>query len=199
MKLLKTKDLLTEPRSGNPAAFETIYRQMAARLLHYVDSRIRDVAVSEEIVQEIFVSLWLSKADFNSMNALESYLFKASKYQILNHIRSEKVRSRYIEHLALFVAQKHDNNVEQLMDMRDLNAAIEQHIQMLPPKCQEAFRLSRFKHKSIAETAQLMGISTRTVENYLTQARKHLRKHLSQHQWVIALIYLTRDIEHIVF
>lgn len=191
MESLETKDLLTALQNRSTVAFETIYHQMADRLLRYIDSRIHDSAISEEIVQEIFVSLWLSKAEFESLSALEAYLFKASKYQILNHIRSEKVRHRYIEHLALFVAQEYDNSVEQFMDMTDLKAAIEQHIRQLPPKCQEAFRLSRFMHKSIAETAQLMGISTRTVENYITQALSHLRKNLSQYQWTVLMIYLS--------
>jgi len=191
MDNLETRDLLTALQNGSTVAFETIYHQMANRLLSFVNSRVHDRAVSEEIIQEIFVSLWLGKASFESFSALEAYLFKASKYQILNYIRSEKVRHRYAEHLALYFVQEYDSHVEQMMDMTDLKAVIDQHIAQLPPKCQEAFRLSRFMHKSIKETAQLMGISSRTVENYITQALKHLRKNLSQYQWTMVLIYLS--------
>lgn len=190
MENLETKDILTAFQNGSTTAFEQIYSRMADRLLHYVNSRVYDREISEEIVQEIFVSLWLKKTEFDSFPALEAYLFKASKYQILNHMRSEKVRQRYAEHFTLFFAQEYDNNTEQLMDMTDLKAVIEQHITQLPPKCQEAFRLSRYRHKSITETAQLMGISTRTVENYITQALKHLRKNLSHYQWTMAIAYL---------
>jgi len=196
MENLENKDLLAALQNGSKTAFETIYHRLADRLLQYIHNRVRDRLISEEIVQEIFVSLYLSQPGFQSYSALEGYLFKAAKYQILNHIRSEKVRQRYTEHLALFVAQEYDNSIEQLMDMNDIKAAIEQHIKQLPPKCQEAFRLSRFMHKSITETAQLMGISTRTVENYITQALRHLRKNLSQYQWTVLLIYLSSGLSY---
>lgn len=191
MENLETKDLLTALQNGSRSAFETIYHRLANKLLHYINNRVHDRAISEEILQEIFLSLWLSKADFESFSALEAYLFKASKYQILNYIRSEKVRHRYAEHLTLFFAQEYDNSVEQMIDLTDLKAVIEQHIEELPPKCQEAFRLSRYMHKSIAETAELMDISPRTVENYITQALKHLRKNLTHYQWIMAMIYLS--------
>src|SRR5690606_15640268 len=135
MQGLETTDLLTALQDRSTAAFSIVYHQMADRLLHYVYKRVHDITISEEIVQEIFVSLWLSKAKFEAFSALEAYLFKAAKYQILNHIRSEKVRHRYTEHLALFVVQEYDNSVEQLIDMADLKAAVEQYIGQLPPKC----------------------------------------------------------------
>lgn len=191
MENLETKHLLNALQNGSKSAFETIYHRLADKLLQYINSRVRDREVSEEIVQEVFLSLWLNKTEFESFSALEAYLFKASKYQILNYIRSEEVRNRYAEHLTLFFAQEYDNSVEQMINMEDLKAVIEQHIEQLPPKCQEAFRLSRYMHKSIAETAELMGISTRTVENYITQALTHLRKNLTHYHWIMAMIYLS--------
>lgn len=187
---LETEDLLTALQSGNKAAFEAIYNRMAAKLLQYVNSRVHDRLISEEIVQEVFVSLWIRRKELGMGVALEPYLFSACKYQVLSYIRSEKVRHRYAEHLTLFATQQHDNSAEELMNLADLKAVIEEHIAQLPPKCQEAFRLSRYTHKSITEIAQAMGISTRTVENYITQALKHLRNNLSHYQWLLMMMVL---------
>lgn len=187
----ETRQLLVELQQGSRTAFEKVYRLLANKLLGYIHSRIGDKSVSEEMVQEIFVSLWTNKTRFEHISALEAYMFKACKYQILNYIRSEKVRYRYLEHFSLFFVQEQDNSVEQMMDMTDLKAVIDQHIAQLSPKCKEAFQLNRFMHKSITETAELMNISTRTVENYITQALSHLRKNLSQYQWMLFLISLS--------
>ncbi|WP_353197723.1 RNA polymerase sigma-70 factor, partial [Parapedobacter defluvii] len=181
--------LLEALRNGDVKAFEQIYLQMGEKLLHYVHSRVQNREVSEELVQEIFVSLWSRRHELGRGIVLEPYLFSAAKYKILSHIRSEKVRQRYAEHFALFVAQQHANTTADLLDMADLEAVIEERISTLPPKCQQAFRMSRFAHKSIAEIADEMDISARTVENYITKALKYLREALSRGQWTFVLIW----------
>jgi RNA polymerase sigma-70 factor (ECF subfamily) len=50
----------------------------------------------------------------------------------------------------------------------------------LPGKCQLAFHMSRMEHTPIAEIAEKMNISPRTVENYITQALRHLRACVSE-------------------
>lgn len=181
--------LMQSLKNDDTDAFEDIYRHMAAKLLQYVNSRVRDRELSEEIVQEVFISLWVRRHKLGPEVALESYLFSAAKYQVLSHVRSEKVRHKYAEHFALFVAQHQATITEDLVNMADLKAVIDEQISQLPPKCQQAFRLSRYAYKSIPEIAEEMGISTRTVENYITQALKHLRKALSQSQWALIALW----------
>ena len=137
----------------------------------------------------MFVSLWKRRAELNIQTTLEPYLFGAAKFQILNYFRSEKVKQKYTDHFSLFTAQS-NNKVKDLMHLRDLQSAIGKYIQDLPPKCQSAFRLSRFDHKTIDEIAEVMNISPRTVENYLTQALRHLRIKLARYPWVLILILM---------
>ncbi len=182
--------LIASLKRGDHLAFEQIYRQSAVKLLQYIFGRVHNREVSEELLQDVFLSLWARRAELNIRSSLESYLFGAAKYQILGYIRSEKMQQKYVDHLALFTATL-DNATEDLMDMTDLKAVIDEHLSSLPPKCGQAFRLSRFEHKTIAEIATEMGISTRTVENYLTQALKHLRTGLTQYQWLQVLLWLS--------
>lgn len=180
--------LLKALQNGDKSAFESIYLRFGEKLVRYVASRVRDHSISEEIVQELFLTLWVRREKIAPDTALEAYLFNAAKYKILSHIRSEKVRQRYAEHFTLFVAQHQSNMAVELLDLADLKALIEERISALPPKCQQAFRMSRFGHKTIAEIAEEMGISKRTVENHLTKALKYLRETLSQSQWTFVLI-----------
>lgn len=179
--------LLAALQVGDTAAFETIYQRMAEKLLHYVDSRVHNREQSEEIVQEIFVSLWVRRQDIDIHSSIDAYLYAAAKYQLLNYIRSESVRQKYAEHFSLF-ATTQSKNTEEFINLSDLKATIEEHVARLPPKCQQVFRLSRFTGRSIQDIADEMSISTRTVENYITQALKHLRQALSQYPWIIILM-----------
>lgn len=182
--------LLKALQNGDKSAFEYIYRRFGGNLVRYVASRVQNRSISEEIVQEIFLSLWIRREKIALETELEAYLLSAAKYKILSHIRSEKVRRNYAEHFALFVAQHQSNVTAELLDLADLKVFIDERVSTLPPKCQQAFRMSRFSHKSTAEIAEEMGISTRTVENYITKALKCLREALSKGPWTFVLIGL---------
>lgn len=175
-----TDNLLPLLKSGDMKAFEIIYDLYADNLFRYIYSRVRIKEISEEIIQEIFVSLWTKRETLVITSSLESYLYGAAKYKILSYMRSDKVRKQYAADFTLFVAGRYDNSVEEWTDLTDLQSTVERSIQELPDKCQTAFRLSRMEHLPIPHIAERMNISTRTVENYLSQALRHLRTSLGE-------------------
>ena len=182
-------NLLPLLNNGDQRAFEVIYDRFADRLYRYVYSRIRVKETSEEIIQEIFVSLWVRRGSLEITTSLDSYLFGTAKHKILSHIRSEGVRKKYAAELALFAAERIDNNSsEELLELKDLEQTIEDRISELPEKCQTAFRMSRMEHEPIQHIAERMNISNRTVENYISQALKHLRISLGEFLAVIILL-----------
>lgn len=174
-------------QKGDRTAFEQVYHAIAPNLLQHINQRIRNREASEEIVQEIFLSLWIRRNELEIHTDLKAYLYGAAKFQVLNFIRSAKTHQKYIDHLLLFIAQREQSTPEQAIYARELATLVDQFTGELPPKCRKAFQLSRFEHKSIPEIAEEMGISTRTVENYLTQALKHLRTALARHAWLVVL------------
>lgn len=185
--------LLRALKSGDRAAFDGIYDVMAAPLLHYISQRIQDRESSEELVQEIFLSLWSRREEIDIRTDIRAYLFGAAKFQVLNYIRSEKVHRKYMEHLALFALQSGQSDqvfADHSLRAKDLTVLVERYLRQLPAKCQQAFRLSRFEQKTIPEIALEMNISTRTVENYLTRALKHLRDALSKYTWLLMILNL---------
>lgn len=183
-------NLLSLLNSGDQRAFEAIYDCFADRLYQYAYSRIRVKETSEEIVQEIFVSLWVRRGSLEITASLDSYLFGAAKHKILSHIRSERVRKKYAAELARFAAERMDNSSEELLELKDLEQTIKERISELPEKCQAVFRMSRMEHEPIQRIAERMNISSRTVENYISQALKHLRVSLGEFLAVI-ILFLT--------
>jgi len=159
---------------GDKAAFESIYNRHADALFRFVNSRIASKEDSQEIIQEIFIWLWTKRASLHNVQSLRAYLFSAAKHSLFNYFRSAKVRKRYAEDFIRFEST-HKNATEQEMNLQDIHGSLEESLSSLPERCQTAFRLSRIEHMPIRDIAQKMAISTRTVENYITQALKHLR------------------------
>jgi RNA polymerase sigma-70 factor (family 1) len=171
-------ELLTLLGQHDEQAFGALYDRYADKLYRFVYSRVRQKENTEEIIQEIFLSLWAKRDTLLVTFSLDSYLYGAAKHKIFSYIRSEKVRKKYAVDFTLFAAERLDNSLEELVNLKDLQESLARSLATLPEKCQLAFRLSRMEHLPIAQIAEQMNISTRTVENYLSQALRQLRASL---------------------
>ncbi|MCD9015244.1 RNA polymerase sigma factor [Parachryseolinea silvisoli] len=165
------------------AAFTTIYSRYFARMLKYVYRRLPERAAAKDIVQEIFVSIWTRRYRLEIDAPLEAYLYGACKLKLMTHSRAVAIRQRYALELIKY-AVKHANNVQTATNIHDMELVIELTIRTLPPKCQAIFRLSRHDYLTIKEIGERMTISTRAVENYLSQALRALRLTLKPPDWL---------------
>ena len=78
--------------NGDVDAFKHFFDTYYSDLCNFVNVYIKNQFVSEEIVQEIFVHFWENKEKLNVNTSVKSYLYSATKYKGLNHIRNTKRR-----------------------------------------------------------------------------------------------------------
>ena len=157
-------------------AFEEIYLRYWRKLYSGAYKRLMSREIAEEIVQDIFTSLWVNRHTAK-IDVLSSYLLAAVKYKVINHLEKEMSRRLYVEtqiRSALIV----DNSTEDTVLLNELNSALEKEIQKLPPKRKQIFKMSREDHLSIKEVASNLGISEKTAENQLGKALKVLKLNL---------------------
>lgn len=167
LKLLKQQEL---------GAFEEIYLRYWKKLYSAAYKRVQSREVAEELVQDIFTSLWM-KRDILSVETLSAYLFSAIKYKVINYLEKEMSRRVYAE-VQLGSVVSGVNSTEEEVLLNELNRALEEEIQKLPPKRQQIFKMSRQDHLSIKQVASTLGISEKTAENQLGKALKVLKVNL---------------------
>lgn len=180
--------LVTLLKQGNALAFQKIYNCYWNKLFAYTYNRLHIREASEEVVQDVFFSLWAKRESIIITSSLSAYLYGATRHRLLNELRSVKVRKIYASDYGSFIKNLYDNsNIEQ-QDVKDLEDSIEARVSKLPKQCQAVFRLSRHEYIPNQSIAERLRISTKTVENYLTQALKHLRTSLGE--FLVFLIIL---------
>lgn len=81
--------LVQRIREGDGDAWQALIDRYEGRLLAYTDSRIRNRATSEDIVQEAFVGFLISLPNYDGSRPLESYLFSICAYKLTDHLRRE--------------------------------------------------------------------------------------------------------------
>ncbi|MFP6674841.1 MAG: sigma-70 family RNA polymerase sigma factor [Pirellulaceae bacterium] len=81
--------LIERIRSGDGDAWVDLIGRYEGRLLAFVESRLRNRAASEDIVQEAFVGFLNSLPNYDGRRPLESYLFSICAYKLTDHLRRE--------------------------------------------------------------------------------------------------------------
>lgn len=142
-------------------------------------ARVRSKEITEEIVQELFTSLWDKRATHSIQN-LSAYLYQAVKFKALNVIESKLVHEKYWNYYRNFVPQREDTT-QIVVEYDDLMEAIEVGMNQLPEKSKKVFRLHRIEGWSVPEIAGLLNLSEKAIQYHLTQSVKKLRVHLKNY------------------
>lgn len=81
--------LIDRIRAGQSDAWGTLIERFEGRLLAFVDSRLRDRAASEDVVQETFVGFLTSLPNYDAARSLETWLFSIAAHKLTDALRRQ--------------------------------------------------------------------------------------------------------------
>lgn len=171
---LELVGLLSE---GNAAAFKQIYHRYWDKLLYLAGKKLQDVQEAENVVQDIFLSMWDRRAELDVRSTLEGYLVVSVKYRVLNVLATQQRLKQYQE--VTRGNNLENTTTESFAGIKEIQSLLALLTDKLPEKCRLAYKLRNegFSHREIAGH---MEISEKTVENHIGRALKELRLGLRQ-------------------
>lgn len=173
---LSDADLVFLIRNGDKNAFEHIYKVHVQHLYRFARKNISVHEDCEEIIQNVFLSLWERHQTLNIVT-IKFYLLNCVRYGIIHYIRRKKIIQKYRDHFLLFEAV-YDTLPENEKDPDTVASILEKSIEQLPPRCQQVVKLRLSEDLSNKEIAERLNITTRTVEAQFYRAFNQLRVHL---------------------
>jgi len=174
-------ELVARVRAGDAAGLEAIFRAFAAPLAAFAYRYVRSRDTAAELVQDVFYRIWRSREAWHIEGSLQAYLYRATRNRVLDYLKHERIERRWAERSA---AQRTDLEAPSLpsadaaVETADLVARLEQVLDELPERRRQVFLLRWKEGKSYDEIARLLGVTTKTVENQMTQALRTLRRRL---------------------
>lgn len=184
---LKGKDILIEISKGNSVVFKELFQEYYSVLCHFSERYVLDLAIAEDIVQEIFTKLWERKEGVVINTSIKSYLFQTTKNYSLNYIKHNAAQKKYEAHKK-YVSK--DSFFYEAMEAEEINLFVYKAMDLLPPKCRQIFQMNLFEDKTHDEIAVEMGITKKTVYNQLGKALKIIREYLVDNEIVISFLSL---------
>lgn len=171
---LNEKGLLKSVKLEDGSSFEKIYKQYWSELYIYAFNVLPEREICEDIVQEIFIDLWVKRQDV-FISDLNSYLYQSVKYQIFNQFRKSKYKKQLLMKFNLINSQY---KIDELYEMRELKMNIKSVISKLPKQRRLIFQMSRYEGLSNKQISENLNISLQTVKNQISESLKFVRKSL---------------------
>lgn len=161
---------------GSNEAFTAIYNHYFESLYLYAFRVLKDEFAAEDVVQELFLSIWKQRNTLQINTTLKAYLYTANRYLIVKAVRRQENTESLFDKLEerIWGAPEQEN----ILHLKELQAKVQGIVDNLPEKCKEIYLLSREAKRTHKEIAAQLGISEKTVENQLTIALKKIRTSL---------------------
>ena len=169
-------------QQGDDEAFERVFRAYYAPLGTFAFRFVRDAAMAEDVVQDVFAALWSSRRTLAVRTSLRAYLYAAVRNRALNILKHDDVVEDW-------ETDESDDDARALhapppqpdaiLDARILNDELSAAFAALPQRQAEVMRLRWRDELSYAEIAEALGISVKGVEKHLARGLVALRSRLS--------------------
>lgn len=174
---------------GNEKAFRTVYDAYFPRVSAYIFKLCKSGSATEEIVQDIFLKLWMNRAAMDQVENPEAYIFSMARNKTIDYLRMLARETDLIQVLGTHL-QTPANDAEEKLNAEGLRTLIEAALEKLSEQKKKIFQLSRNEGLSHDEIAALMHLSKSTVKNHLSETLQQVREHLRKQPNSDALLLL---------
>jgi RNA polymerase sigma-70 factor, ECF subfamily len=162
------------------SAFQAHYVELCEYVLRFVGS----AGAAQDLVQDLFLRLWDSRAQRRAKYLTRPYLFVAARNRALKYLRHRRVAAAWIERASREEAPT-ASSPEDLYLRRELADAVARAIAELPTGCREIFVLRRHQQLSYSEIAARAGVSLGTVKSQMWRATVLLKEKLAPYLFIL--------------
>lgn len=167
------RQLIEMLREGDSLSFEILFQQYYARFYNFVRNLIKDKSIAEDLVQNVFMKVWINRKNLRSDQSIHNYIYVLTKHEVLNHVRNRKICMQ-VEKLLIPDTSISGETLD-FISIRELDSSIRKFIADMPEQRRKIFMMSRYKGLSNKEIANLLGLSVRTVDRHINLALTSLK------------------------
>ncbi len=161
--------------SGNSKAYDFLMESYYKKLCAYAYTLTKDHANAEDIVQTVFVEIWINRGKINPDLSIKSYMYRSVYNGFIDQYRKKKpvtyLEKKYLEAIDLVIESEKE-------DVDELIKIVNSEIEKLPSKCKKIFLLNKKEGLTHIEISEYLDISIKTVEGHMTRAFKILGEKL---------------------
>jgi len=181
-------ELVIKLQKGDVEAFDLVYSKYAGKLYGFAFKYLKSATETEELVQSVFLKVWENQNNLRKESSFKSYLFTIAYNEICNLFKRRAHLQKFIGNQLI---EKHPTSSE-TEEMINYNSILEQLYEIiakLPERQRTIFLKSRQEGKTNKEIATELGLSSGTVDNYMSESLKFIRSNLQDKNFSLLLLF----------
>lgn len=195
------KELACRLITGDMEAFNEIYQRYFHPVYCNALKIIRETPVAEDVLQEVFITLWEKRATIDPENSLAGWLFIVCYHKSVNILRKKLRESLLYKNLQPPSLQPpEENSMEEEIRYGTQWKILENALSCLSPQRRKVFELCKLQGKTYEEAALELRISKYTVKEYLSSAVASIKEYSLHHPGstaaLIPIAFLCQEIPH---
>lgn len=184
------KYLLSRISEGDESAFSEIFHRYSGKVYAFSLKLTQSETVAEEIVQEVFLKIWVHRTSLVSIEFFPSYLYTITRnhaFNVLKRLAREEHAKAVLEKQ---LSEAHTETEETII-YQEYQNMIDKVINDLPPQQKLVYSLCHQEGLKYEEVARRLHISRLTVKTHMQQALRTIKSHLSGMITSICLFFVS--------
>ncbi len=170
---------------GDTDGFETFFETYKKKVFGVAFKMLKSETEAEEIVQEVFLSIWQSRDKLYNVNDPEAYFFTITYNAIYSQLKRVSRNLQMVDAVVKQITER-QYSVEEAIAAFETDKLIREALRQLPPQQRTVYELNKLQGLSYHEISECMNLSQNTVRNHLSVATKTVRGILKK--WVLFLV-----------
>ena len=178
---MNEEELVYQLKQESQDAFNRIYNMYSARLYAYCMQYVKSREDTEEIVQDVFIKLWINRHSIIHGEHLSAFIFKIAKNQIINRYKS-RINSYVFEEYVNYYNEEQCSvsDTSAIVEYDDFCKSLKKAMKNLSSTQREVIECVKLNQMSVKETAVKLRLKEQTVKNALSAGLKVLREILKK-------------------
>ena len=179
-------ELIARVSQGDEASFKKLYDLYRNRVFSISWKFAGSRALAEDIMQEVFIKLWLHREKLSDIRSFDAYLNVITRNHILNYLRKLSFEENFLRNLSAGETPVVQGNFDAVA-YNELQGALHKAVSLLPPQQKKVYFLSRMEGLKYEEISTCLNISRSAVKNHIVEARRFIKNYL--HHYAGALVF----------
>ncbi|TLV02140.1 RNA polymerase sigma factor [Dyadobacter luticola] len=172
--LYSETELLAQAASGSEKAFAALFHGYRNKIYSVALRLTRSTFLAEEVVQDIFLKLWVKKETLPEIQDFEDYLFIMTRNHVFSAMKKMARQQQLVDDLQLEMPSSEDSTYNRIID-QEMDQILHEAVELLPAQQKQIYLLSKEQELKRDEIAKMLRISSETVKTHLSRALRHIR------------------------
>jgi RNA polymerase sigma-70 factor (ECF subfamily) len=162
-------------KNGDSQAFTDLFNSYKDKLMRFLLRMTDSCEDAEDIVQDIFVKIFLERESLDKINNLDAYMFKMAKNRAIDFVRKFAKEETFTSDINITVESPEDMLLE-----REKQLTLQEAVDLLSPQQKRIYKAHREQGKPLKDIAIKMKLSLSTVQNTMNKALKNIYNYLNK-------------------